>query len=150
MNKREDVFITNSSEETKDLGEEFGKNLKGREVIALYGDLGGGKTTFVQGLALGLGIEKRIISPTFIIIRTYALKESSVFQKSFYHIDLYRTESIKDIEGLGINEIITNGNNIVTIEWAEKMKEILPDKRTDIFFEYLGDNRREIKIIKYE
>ena len=150
MNKREDVFITNSSEETKDLGEEFGKNLKGREVIALYGDLGGGKTTFVQGLALGLGIEKRIISPTFIIIRTYALKESSVFQKSFYHIDLYRTESIKDIEGLGINEIITNGNNIVTIEWAEKIKEILPDRRTDIFFEYLGDNRREIKIIKYE
>ncbi len=152
MNKTEEIFITENSEGTKRLGEEFGKNLTGGGIIALYGNLGGGKTTFVQGLALGLGIEKRIISPTFIIVRTYdlGLKIKDQGPKLFYHIDLYRTGNTKDIEGLGIKEIIENPNNIVAIEWAEKMEELLSGKRTNIFFKYLGDNRREIKIIRYE
>ena len=141
----EEVYITNDFEETRELGEKFAKTLNGGEVLAMYGELGGGKTTFVQGLALGLGIERRIISPTFIIMRTYDLKD-----KTFYHIDLYRTSSIKDIEGLGIDEIMGKANNILAIEWAEKMKEVLPDRRIDIFFKYLEDNKREIKIVKYE
>lgn len=141
----EEVYITNDFEETRELGEKFAKTLNGGEVLAMYGELGGGKTTFVQGLALGLGIERRIISPTFIIMRTYDLKD-----KTFYHIDLYRTSSTKDIEGLGIDEIMGKANNILAIEWAEKMKEVLPDRRIDIFFKYLEDNKREIKIVKYE
>ena len=141
----EEVYITNDFEETRELGEKLAKNLRGGEVLALYGELGGGKTTFVQGLSLGLGIERRVISPTFIIMRTYDLKD-----KVFYHIDLYRTSSIKDIEGLGIEEIMGKPANILAIEWAEKMKELLPDKRIDIFFRYLEDNKREIKIIRYE
>lgn len=135
------IFITNSFEETQNLGKEFAKTLKGGELIALYGSLGGGKTTFVQGLALGLGIKRRIISPTFIIIRTYHLRP-----KTFYHIDLYRTETSDDIRGLGIKEIIGNSNNIVVVEWAEKMKDFLPKKRIDIYFEYLDENKREITI----
>jgi tRNA threonylcarbamoyladenosine biosynthesis protein TsaE len=149
MNKT-DTFITNSFEETKNLGEKFAKDLKGGEIIALYGDLGGGKTTFVQGLALGLGIKRRIISPTFIIVRTYDLKlpQEEDKQKTFYHIDLYRTGGPEDFNGLGLGDIIADPGNIVAVEWAEKMKDILPGKRTDIFFKYLGDNRREITIRK--
>lgn len=143
MNNKEEIMITDSYEETKAIGQKMAKKLKPGELIALYGNLGGGKTTFVQGLALGLGIKKRIISPTFIIIRVYDLKS-----KTFFHIDLYRTKTAEDIKGLGIKEIISDDNNIVVVEWAEKLKDLLPDKRIDIHFEYLGENKRKLKIIK--
>jgi tRNA threonylcarbamoyladenosine biosynthesis protein TsaE len=150
------IYITNSFEKTQELGKEFAQTLKGGELIALYGNLGGGKTTFVQGIALGLGIKKRIISPTFIIVRTYQIKlksQSSKFKtaiqnsKFLYHVDLYRTETAGDIRGLGIDEIIGNSNNIIVVEWAEKMRDFLPAKRLDIYFKYLDENKREIKII---
>jgi len=143
------IFITNSFEETQDLGREFAKTLKGGELIALYGNLGGGKTTFVQGLASGLGIKRRIISPTFIIIRSYKLriKNHELRIMNLYHIDLYRAETADDIKGLGIDEIIGNSNNIIVVEWAEKMKGFLPKKRIDIYFEYLDENKRKIKFI---
>lgn len=139
--KDEKVFITEGFEETRRLGESFSKNLKGGEIIALYGELGSGKTTFVQGLAKGLGIKKRIISPTFIIVRSY--KAKPIF---FYHVDLYRIESAKDIESLGLAEIIDNKAHIIVIEWAEKMKSLLPKKRWDARFEDLGGNRRKIMV----
>ncbi len=64
--------------------------------------------------------------------------------KNFYHIDLYRTESKKDIEGLGIEEILKNKNNIVVIEWAERLGELLPKKRIDIYFEYISEGKRKV------
>lgn len=149
MNKK--VFITESSRETQRIGKEFAKRLqldkgvtlskKGASVIALYGDLGSGKTTFVQGVAEGLGIKRRIISPTFIIVRTYKLEA-----KSFYHIDLYRIEGQKDIENLGIEEIVKDPRNIVVIEWAERMRGLLPRTRIDIGFFYENINKRRIEI----
>ena len=148
MNNGSDL-ITNSSEETRVLGKELASKLKGGEIIALYGNLGGGKTTFVQGLAMGLGIKRRIISPTFIIIRSYKIFINKR-KKNFFHLDLYRTETVDDIKGLGVDEIIDNNNNIVVIEWAEKLKDFLPKKRIDIYFEYLDENKREIKITNYE
>lgn len=133
------AFVTNNFERTQKLGKDFAKFLKRGDVVALYGDLGSGKTTFVQGLAKGLGIKQGIISPTFIIVRSYRLGVGS-----FYHIDLYRTESEKDIEGLGIEEIINNKNNIVVVEWAEKLKKYLPKKRIDVNFFYENENKRRI------
>src|SRR3989344_3335881 len=107
------VFITKNFKETQKLGCDFAKVLKKEDIVCLYGDLGSGKTTFVQGLAEGLGIKSRIISPTFIIMRSHELKNGM-----FYHIDLYRIGSERDLEGLGIEEIINNKSNIVAIEWA--------------------------------
>lgn len=153
MNKtKQNFFITNNFRETQKLAENFIKKLKKGDVITLYGNLGSGKTTFVQGLARGLGIKKRIISPTFIIVREYNLKSQiserkiiSKNLKSFYHIDLYRIESQNDIKNLGIEEII-NGKDIIVIEWAEKMKNLLPKKRWDVKFEDVGESRRKITI----
>lgn len=139
------TFITNSFEETQKLGEDFARSLlagsKGEafNTVALYGDLGSGKTTFVQGLAKGLGIKQRIISPTFVIVRSYKLEVMS-----FYHIDLYRTENEKDIDGLGLEEILSNPQNITVIEWAEKLKNYLPKKRIDAYFFYENENERKI------
>lgn len=138
--------ITNSFSETQQLGESFAQKLKGGEVIALHGDLGSGKTTFVQGLAKGLGIAQRIISPTFIIMRTYRVGEAFVTKgiNHFYHVDLYRIENEQDISGLGLLELMNNPENVVVIEWPEKMENLLPDDRIDFIFRYLGDDQREI------
>ncbi len=133
------VFISNSFKETQELGRDFAKTLKRGDIVFLYGDLGFGKTTFVQGLAEGLGIKNRIISPTFVMVRSYDLEVMS-----FFHIDLYRAENEKDIEGIGIEEIINNKNNIVVIEWAEKLKSYLPRKRIDVRFSYVSDEVRKI------
>jgi len=139
--------VTKSAQETQALGEKIGNNLKGGEILALYGELGSGKTTFLQGLAKGLGIKERILSPTFIMMRQYPLAinhQPSIM--NFYHIDLYRIENEKDIEGLGLEEIWSDPKNIIAIEWAEKIKKVLPKKRIDIFFEYVEGEERRIMI----
>jgi tRNA threonylcarbamoyladenosine biosynthesis protein TsaE len=141
----QDFFITNSKEETQTFAQDFAKTLKGGAFLAFYGDLGSGKTTFIQGLAKGLGIQRRIISPTFIILRHYKMDKGD-----FYHVDLYRTESKHDLLGIGLEQIIQDANSIVALEWAEKLGELLPKQRIDIHMEYLEDNKRKIIIKKYE
>jgi tRNA threonylcarbamoyladenosine biosynthesis protein TsaE len=132
-------FIAKNFKETQKMGYDFAKTLDKGDTICLYGDLGSGKTIFVQGLAEGLGIKGRIISPTFIIVRSHQLKVGM-----FYHIDLYRIENKEGIESLGLQEIINDPQNIVAIEWAEKLKSDLPQKRIDIEFLYEKDNVRKI------
>lgn len=125
------TFITQSSFETQRLAQNLAKNFKSG-VIALSGPLGAGKTTFVQGFAKGLGIKDKIISPTFVLIRQH---------KNLYHVDLYR---INNFQELGLNEILENPSNIIIIEWAEKIKKMLPKDTTWITFEVFGETKRKI------
>ena len=145
--------VTRSAEQTQKLAAEFAKKLKGGEVLCLYGDLGSGKTTFVQGLAKGLGIKKRILSPTFVLMRSYNISGLENWRISelakdayLYHIDLYRIGSAKETEMLGLQEILDDPQNIVAIEWAEKIKDILPSKRIEVYFEHIDENTRRIRI----
>lgn len=147
MNKNK--IITNSFEETQKFAEEFAKTLKGGEILCLYGDLGYGKTTFIQGLARGLGVSGRIISPTFIIMRTYRIKNQELRIKNIFHIDLYRMNNEQEISDLGLFDILGNPENIVAIEWPEKMGGLLPMRRIDVRLEYVEDQRRNIKISNY-
>lgn len=132
-------IITKNAEETFRLGEEIGSSLRGGEILAFEGGMGTGKTTFIQGLAKGLGIKNKIVSPTFILMRTYG---------HFYHLDLYRLEgNIKNgVRDLGLFDIIKDKNNIVAIEWAEKIREILPESTTWVKFEDMEDDARKIVI----
>ena len=137
-------FITQSAEETKDVGRKVAAGLKKQGgVVALVGDLGSGKTTFVQGFARGLGIEGRVISPTFILVREYDFKG-----RVFLHLDLYRLE--KDVEDevrmLGVEDLWGRKGNIAVVEWAEKIKDLIPEGSTWIYFENLGEDRRRIRI----
>lgn len=138
--------ITKSFKETQLLGKKISSTLRGGDVVLLSGELGGGKTTFVQGLANGLNIKKRIISPTFIIVRSYKLNNKKVKAEYFYHVDLYRIDSENDILGMELDEIINDKKNIVAIEWPEKIGRLLPKNRIEINFKYLKDNEREVKI----
>lgn len=127
------------------MGRKIAADLKGGEVLALSGNLGSGKTTFVQGLAKGLGLKQRIISPTFILIRRYDLKN-----KYLYHVDLYRFEkdTVKEVKNLGIEDMWVSPNCITVIEWAEKIKDIIPKKATWVYFENIGESQRKIIIEK--
>jgi tRNA threonylcarbamoyladenosine biosynthesis protein TsaE len=108
-------------------------------VLALRGDLGGGKTTFVQGLARASGIKEKILSPTFNILKRYG---------NLYHFDCYRVEDSKEILDLGFEEIIKNPKNIVAIEWAEKIKEIIPKYAFWLTFDFIDKTKREINVLK--
>lgn len=136
-------YTTNSAKETQDLAKKLAKNLTSR-VITLTGDLGAGKTTFVQGLAEGLGIKEKIISPTFVLIRQHPIPNSN---KTLFHIDLYRLGEIKDLQDLGLDEILDNPNHIILIEWAEKLGNLLPEKAVRINVRQISENVREIEVV---
>src|SRR3989344_3034759 len=118
---------TISPQQTQKVAQKLAKSLKGGEVIALYGVLGSGKTVFTQGIAKGLKIKKRILSPTFVFMRSYPFKLGSR-DLTFYHIDLYRGEEAGDFRALGLADIFTD-DAIIVLEWAEKIEKILPKKR---------------------
>ena len=149
MDKSETIS-TKNAEETKELGQKLADFVvqKGSKnhphIICLYGDLGMGKTTFVQGFARALGITSRLLSPTFIIVRRHKLEALNRF---FYHVDLYRTQSEDSMKELGIQEIFRDEQNIVVVEWAERLGSLLPKRRIDIrFANGNSDSERRIAI----
>lgn len=115
-------------------------------VLSLRGDLGSGKTTFVQGLAEGLGVAERIISPTFVLMKKF--KVYGLRFKFFYHIDCYRLQKPEEILDLGWREIMAEPKNIVVIEWPERIKKFLPKETIRIDFRFVDKNQREIKLAK--
>lgn len=131
---------TNSPQETKKLASDFARKLKGGEIIALFGDLGSGKTTFVQGLAKGLGVKERITSPTFIILNLHKAKK----ELELAHFDLYRLNNEADLEGIGATDYLGKKNIISVIEWSEKAKKLLPKNTIWISFEHIDENKRKI------
>lgn len=151
-------MITNSFEETQRAGAEFalrlhsGQARKSAVVLALSGDLGAGKTNFLQGFAKGLGIEEIVNSPTFIVMKKFQIPnyKSQINPKfeMFYHFDLYRLENEKDLDFLNIKEIVSDPKNIVAIEWPEKIGGLLPKNAIKINLNHLQENKREI-VIQY-
>ncbi len=128
------TFTTKSDAETIALGSKLGSLLCGGEFITLTGDLGGGKTQFTKGIAAGLGIIETIVSPTFTIERIYG---------KLHHFDLYRTMNDREIAE-SIQDLTTDGESIIVIEWPENIVGISPENNLSIEFKYLSENEREI------
>jgi len=143
-------YLSESALQTKRIGKIFAKKvfkingLQKAVIIGLEGDLGGGKTTFLQGFAKGLGIKEKILSPTFVIMKKFGISKPGF--KNFYHFDCYRIERIKDISELGFKKIVSNPQNVVAFEWADRIKKILPRDSIWIKFKFINKNKREIVI----
>ena len=129
---------TNSQTETQELGMQFSKIIDNGDVITLNGNLGAGKTTFMQGVLLGLGYKNEVTSPTYTLINEYVAKYNII------HIDCYREKDFNRWLNIGLIDYFNN-DNILFIEWAENIKEILPNKTIDLFFEAVDSNKRFIK-----
>jgi tRNA threonylcarbamoyladenosine biosynthesis protein TsaE len=136
--------ITNSAEETIKLGEQLGQHLKAGDVLGLIGELGSGKTTLVKGIASGLGVKasEGVCSPSFVLIKEYSGKIP------LFHFDLYRLDKINDIEYLGVEEYLFD-RGVCVIEWAEKMRMLLPDY-LQVNLAIKGENKRELKFSAHE
>jgi tRNA threonylcarbamoyladenosine biosynthesis protein TsaE len=155
-------IITTSAEETQKEGEKLAREIlengpqKAAAVLALEGNLGGGKTTFLQGFAKGLEIKEKILSPTFVILKRFKIKNSNF--ENFYHIDCYRlgngkparnashSDASGDILELDFKKIISDPKNIVAIEWPEIIKKALPKDMIEIEFKFMDENQREIMV----
>ncbi|MFH0771484.1 MAG: tRNA (adenosine(37)-N6)-threonylcarbamoyltransferase complex ATPase subunit type 1 TsaE [Candidatus Omnitrophota bacterium] len=135
------VVVTKNPKETVELGERIAKRLKLGDVVALSGDLGAGKTTFVKGIAKGLGVKDygRVNSPSFVLVKEYKGRIP------LFHFDVYRLENLKDIEDIGYEDYLGR-KGVVVIEWAKKMERILPKDHLDISFKIKSENERVVSI----
>lgn len=117
-------FVSKSEKQTEKIAGRLAKRLRGGKVIALIGNLGAGKTVFVHGLARAFGIKKAITSPSFVLLKVYKIKNSKI--KNLIHVDAYRLKDEKDLIDIGILDWLGNKDTIIVIEWAKKVKKLLP------------------------
>ncbi|KKQ80591.1 MAG: hypothetical protein UT02_C0005G0002 [Parcubacteria group bacterium GW2011_GWC2_38_7] len=138
--------ITKSEQETIKFGEKFGKTLKGGEVVLLIGDLGAGKTTFVKGVAKGLGITRVVNSPTFVLMKIYEIRNKEYRIKKLVHIDTYRGLEIGDLENIGAVEYFKRQDCVSFVEWGESLEEYLKKEKITfqkIVIRNINENERE-------
>jgi len=119
----------------------FKKSQKGALVVSLEGELGSGKTEFLKGVAKAFKIKEKIWSPTFILMRCFKLSKKYQF-KNFWHLDLYRLKRTKDLKNLGFFDLVKDRNNLIFIEWGNKMKKLLPKKHLKIKFKIKAEKER--------
>ncbi|MBI4970257.1 MAG: tRNA (adenosine(37)-N6)-threonylcarbamoyltransferase complex ATPase subunit type 1 TsaE [Candidatus Omnitrophica bacterium] len=136
------MFISKSAQETFEWGKKLGESIHPPAFIGLTGPLGAGKTLLVKAIAAGLGHNPdEVHSPTFTIMNIYELG------RRMYHFDFYRLESAKDFDGLGLEEFFDDPSAVVVVEWAEKVKDLIPSSSILIHIDFgKSDNERKIAI----
>lgn len=137
-------YISKSHDETRQIGASIAANIKGGEIICLFGELGAGKTTFADGFINFFVKTKRVLSPTFIIVRHYPVYHFSI--RHIYHIDLYRLANTAEVVDLGLTELTNDSRSVFLIEWPEKIKNFLTKNRIEIRFLTRNESERKIQI----
>ena len=139
---------TKSAAETKKVTATLAKKIvpqkKSAMIFALKGNLGAGKTTFAQGFAKALGVKEKIQSPTFVLLKIYPLKKKKF--KHLTHVDCYRIASPKELLHLGFKNFLKDNDAIILIEWADRVRRLIPKNATWISFKHLISHQREITI----
>lgn len=137
-------IITHSQAQTQGLGRRLARLLQGGEVLGLEGELGTGKTSLVQGIAWGLGVEGPVTSPTFTLIQEYRILRGPV--RRLYHVDLYRLERpVEEVLGIGLDEILGASGVVTAIEWAERIAAFLPEDLVWVRLAFLDHTKRVIR-----
>ena len=133
------VYYTNSDKETEAIGEAFGRSVKDGTVVAMYGDLGAGKTAFVRGMARGMGISERVSSPTFTIVNEY------LGDRTLIHFDMYRLGSADELFDIGWEDYLARGA-VCAVEWSENVEEAFYGDEIRLTIEKTSDTSRKITI----
>ena len=133
------IVKTNSEAETEALGERLAKCLRAGAVVALYGDLGAGKTAFVRGMARGLDIRESVSSPTFTIVNEYP------GDPALFHFDMYRLKNAEELYGIGWEDYLDR-NGICVTEWSERIEKALPEDAVRVTISRLSDSERSIRV----
>ena len=132
---------SNSPDITMSIGFEFSQEIKAGDIIAIEGEIGAGKTTFIKGVLKGLGYKGNVNSPTYTLINEYQANSKII------HIDCYREKNINRWIDIGFIDYL-NDNNIIIIEWPEYIRKILPSDTIDIYIKHIEESIREIKILR--
>lgn len=133
------TYISHSEAETEAVGEKFAAGLTGGTVVAMYGDLGAGKTAFVRGMARGMGLSCRVSSPTFTIVNEYE------GEMELIHFDMYRLESSDELFDIGWEDYLSRGA-VCAVEWSERVEDAFFGDEIIVRIEKLGENERRITI----
>ncbi|MBI2108983.1 MAG: tRNA (adenosine(37)-N6)-threonylcarbamoyltransferase complex ATPase subunit type 1 TsaE [Parcubacteria group bacterium] len=142
--------ITHNPKETEKIAREIVANIlsdtkrKEATMLALYGDLGSGKTNFAQAAAKEFGVEETVPSPTFILLRAYDILKND-FTK-FIHIDAYRLKDEGELHQIGWDDIKKDSRNIILVEWADRIEKAIPKNAIKIYFEHISEHERKITI----
>ena len=151
-------IISNSVEKTQDIAGQLVREIiakksakkNGAYAIALSGDLGSGKTAFIQGVAYALGVKEKVLSPTFLLMRSFGLGKDGEGQRapfsSMYHFDFYRLGNPKDVLDLGYEEVMENNDHLVVMEWADRFKQLIPKDAVWVNLEWLAPDKRKISV----
>jgi tRNA threonylcarbamoyladenosine biosynthesis protein TsaE len=139
VSRRVTRVCSGAPEQTQAAGEQLGQRLRSGQVVALIGELGAGKTCFVQGVMKGLGVESLVTSPTFVLVNEYRGRVP------VHHVDAYRTERMTELLEIGLDEMLA-GPGITVIEWGDKLVGLLPADAVMVAIAGLGDEPREIVI----
>lgn len=148
VSKQRREYVTESDEQTIELGRALAQEMGPPLLVLLLGNLGTGKTTLAKGIASGLGAarEEEVTSPSFTLVHEYSKGAVPV-----YHVDLYRLESTRDIATLGLEDVIENSRPaVVMIEWGEKLGGLFPGRRWELRLSDLGDDRRRIAVEEWD
>ena len=133
------TYISKSEQETERIGSEFAASLPGGTVVAMYGDLGAGKTAFVRGMARGMGIDARVSSPTFTIVNEY------LGERTLIHFDMYRLGSADELFDIGWEDYLSRGA-VCAVEWSENVQDAFFGDEVVVRIEKLNDTDRKITI----
>jgi len=137
------IHLSNSPDQTEALAIALARDFRGGECVALEGELGAGKTQFVRGLLRGLGADPRAVSsPTYVLLNIYERGRLRLF-----HLDAYRVGGPEDFEGIGFEELLEQGG-VVVVEWASRVRELLPAGSIWVKIESIDEHRRHIEIIR--
>ncbi|MFO7810901.1 MAG: tRNA (adenosine(37)-N6)-threonylcarbamoyltransferase complex ATPase subunit type 1 TsaE [Candidatus Delongbacteria bacterium] len=138
------VSETISEEDTENFARDFARSVKEGDIICFFGDVGAGKTVFTRGLCRGLGFKGYVNSPSYIIMNMYENDGMNI-----YHFDLYRIGSSPELTEIGFYDFIYSKNSVSIVEWADMIKDCLPEKRIDVFISVTGENTRKFEITRH-